>query len=114
MTRRKHLISAVPERLGYTGAHSILVLDQQDGLVSIRMQRFVLSADQLLLAGYGGSARKIEIEPAAMSRRAGDANVSARLGDDRVHRCQPEAGPLALRLGREEWLEDAIAGHRIH
>src|SRR6185312_14699732 len=50
-------------------------------------------------------ARQVDADGRALPRRAVDPHVAARLPDEAIDHREPEAGALAGRLRREEWLE---------
>jgi hypothetical protein len=95
-------------------AEALLVLDQQDDL-----------AVPVLVLGRGGrhAARKRgglvaggdqHGKRGPKPRLRVDLHGPAGLGDDAVDRRQPEAGAVALGLGGEEGLEDAVDGGLVH
>ena len=87
--------------------HGGLVVDDEDRLPASPGRR-AWRAARCRVRRRGGRAggREEEAEGGAGAFLGVDAHAAAGLGDDAVHGGQPQAGALALRLGREERLED--------
>src|SRR5207247_11291906 len=59
-------------------------------------------------------ARQVDFEGRPFSGLAIHPDVPATLFDNAVDRGQAKTGPLSVLFGREEWLEDASLGLRVH
>src|SRR5260370_19310864 len=64
--------------------------------------------------GRDRHGRQVNTEFGAFAGLAANGDLAVVVGDDPVHDRKPEPGPLADIFGREERLEDALHGHRVH
>ena len=108
---RDDVVAGPLEEPGGHVADGRLVLDDQDRADADRARspdRGFVDVDR------GVDAREVELERGAVPGLGVEPDVAAGLVDDPVDRGQPEAGALALLLGREERLEDVLARVAVH
>src|SRR5690606_41547507 len=87
-----------------------LVVDQKDGLAA--------APRRLLLWRFGTRhlvrLREKDLKHAALARAAAHVDGAAVIGDDAVHRREPEPGTAVGCPGGEEGLEDSLLGRLVH
>ena len=111
VTRFEHQVAVAAEHFARERPHRVLVFDEQDRLPSRRGRRI---AGRRRRDCTRPGRRQVDLERGAVPGLAVDPDVTAALLDHAVDRRQAKAAAFALLLGREERLEHARTGRRVH
>ena len=102
----RHLIAETAQDLSHQPADRQVVLDDEQGLAPTRELGGAASRElAFVLARVGGQEHA---KASALTELALDADMAAALLDDPEHGREPEPGPFAALLGREEGFEDVV------
>ena len=85
VTSRKDFVTSILKRFSDPGADAVLIFDEKHGFSPGEGRDLFGCARAPALRCDGCGTREVEIEPAAFTRAAGYANVSAGLSHDSVY-----------------------------
>src|SRR4051812_45699324 len=111
MTRLEHDIAVTPQHFARECTDRLFVFHEQD-----RFPPRAIAAvwSRRRLNRERPRRRQVDLEDRALTRLAVAPDVAAALLDHAVYGRQPEPAPLALFLGREEWLEHTRPRRGVH